>query len=119
MFYDPVLTGNDYELLHSNMYGEVSNPNWKMMLVRKIQTQQDLYDPNPVDYWGNSMDDLPIEQRKICRKLMLDPRLSSRALAKELGIRRNTVLKQQESLKAKGILVRKGGTRGFWEVNVV
>jgi hypothetical protein len=39
------------------MYGEVSNPNWKMMLVRKIQTQQDLYDPNPVDYWGNSMDD--------------------------------------------------------------
>lgn len=57
VFYDPVLTGNDYELLHSNMYGEVSNPNWKMMLVRKIQTQQDLYDPNPVDYWGNSMDD--------------------------------------------------------------
>ena len=67
---------------------------------------------------ANSLDDLPVEQRKICRKLMLDPRLSSRALAKELGIRRNTVLKQQESLKAKGILVRKGGTRGFWEVVV-
>lgn len=57
VFYDPVLTGNDYELLHSNMYGEVSNPNWKMYLVRKIQTQQDLYDPNPVDYWGNDMDE--------------------------------------------------------------
>lgn len=57
VFYDPVLTGNDYELLHSNMYGEVSNPNWKMYLVRKIQTQQDLYDPTPVDYWGNDMDD--------------------------------------------------------------
>lgn len=57
VFYDPVLTGNDYELLHSNMYGEVSNPNWKMHLVRKIQTQQDLYDPNPVDYWGNDMDE--------------------------------------------------------------
>lgn len=57
VFYDPVLTGNDYELLHSNMYGEVSNPNWQMFLVRKIQTQQDLYDPNPVDYWGNTMDD--------------------------------------------------------------
>jgi hypothetical protein len=57
VFYDPVLTGNDYELLHSNMYGEVSNPNWKMYLVRKIQTQQNLYDPNPVNYWGNSMDE--------------------------------------------------------------
>lgn len=57
VFYDPVLTGNDYELLHSNMYGEVSNPNWQMFLVRKIQTQQDLYNPVPVDYWGNEMDD--------------------------------------------------------------
>ncbi len=57
VFYDPVLTGNDYELLHSNMPGEVSDPNWKMRLVRKIQTQQDLYDPNPVDYWGNDMDE--------------------------------------------------------------
>ena len=57
VFYDPVLTGNDYELLHSNLYGEVQNPNWRMHLVRKIQTQQDIYDPNPVDYWGNDMDD--------------------------------------------------------------
>lgn len=57
VFYDPVLTGNDYELLHSNMYGEVNNPNWRMHLVRKIQTQQDIYNPNPVDYWGNDMDD--------------------------------------------------------------
>ena len=57
VFYDPVLTGNDYELLHSNMYGETHNPNWRMQLVRKIQTQQDLYDPIPVDYWGNEMDD--------------------------------------------------------------
>ena len=57
VFYDPVLTGNDYELLHSNLYGEVQNPNWRMHLVRRIQTQRDIYDPNPVDYWGNDMDD--------------------------------------------------------------
>lgn len=57
VFYDPVLTGNDYELLHSNLYGEVSDPNWKMRLVRKIETQQDIYNPTPVDYWGNDMDD--------------------------------------------------------------
>lgn len=57
VFYDPVLTGRDYELLHSTLYGEVNNPNWKMYLVRKIQTQQDIYETNPVDYWGNDMDD--------------------------------------------------------------
>ncbi len=57
VFYDPVLTGKDYELLHSNMYGEIQNPNWKMQLVRKIETQTDIYNTEPVDYWGNEMDD--------------------------------------------------------------
>lgn len=57
IFYDPVLTGRDYELLHSNLYGELNNPNWKMNLVRKIQSQQDIYETNPVDYWGNDMDE--------------------------------------------------------------
>lgn len=57
VFYDPVLTGKDYELLHSNLYGEVQNPNWKMYLVRSLEIQQDLYNPNPTDYWGNEMND--------------------------------------------------------------
>jgi GWxTD domain-containing protein len=57
VFYDPVTTGNDYELLHSNMNGERHNPNWQMFLVRKIQTQQDIYDTTPVDYWGNEMEE--------------------------------------------------------------
>lgn len=57
VFYDPVLTGNDYELLHSTLYGELQNPNWKMLLVRKIQPQQDLYNNEPDDYWGNHMND--------------------------------------------------------------
>lgn len=57
VFYDPVLTGNDYELIHSTLYGEVSDPNWKMRLVRNIETQWDLYNPTPTNYWGNSMED--------------------------------------------------------------
>ena len=80
-----------------------------------------IWRPVPVTNRGanrgaNSLDALPAEQRKICCKLLENPHLSSRALAKELGIRRNTVLKQLEALKAKGILVRKGGTRGSWLV---
>lgn len=57
VFYDPVLTGNDYELLHSNMVGEHQNPSWQMYLVKNIQTQQDINETTPVDYWGNDMED--------------------------------------------------------------
>ena len=57
VFYDPVLTGNDYELLHSNLPGERQNPSWQMYLVKNIQTQQDINETTPVDYWGNEMED--------------------------------------------------------------
>jgi GWxTD domain-containing protein len=57
VFYDPVLTGNDYELLHCNMPGERQNPSWQMYLVKNIQTQQDINETKPVDYWGNEMED--------------------------------------------------------------
>ena len=67
---------------------------------------------------ANPLDMLPAEQRKICDKLLINPHISSREMAKDLGIRRNTVLKQLEALKAKGILVREGDTRGFWKVKV-
>jgi GWxTD domain-containing protein len=57
VFYDPVLTGHDYELLHCNMLGERQNPSWQMQLVRNIETQQDIYQTTPTDYWGNEMED--------------------------------------------------------------
>ena len=57
VFYDPVLTGNDYDLLHSTLYGELSDPNWKMKLVRNKETQLDLENTTPTDYWGNRMND--------------------------------------------------------------
>lgn len=57
VFYDPVLTGNDYDLLHSTLYGELSDPNWKMKLVRNKETQWDLENTTPTDYWGNRMND--------------------------------------------------------------
>jgi hypothetical protein len=28
-----------------------------MYLVRNLEIQQDLYNPNPTDYWGNEMND--------------------------------------------------------------
>ena len=45
-----------------------------------------------------------------------NPKISVRKLAEILDIRTRTVEKQLAALKAKGILVRNGGTRGYWEV---
>lgn len=55
VFYDPSLVGNDYELLHSNKYGEAHDPNWKMKLVKKIQPQDDIYNSDPFEYYGGDI----------------------------------------------------------------
>lgn len=55
VFYDPAFVGNDYELLHSNKYGELHDANWKMKLVRNIQTQTDIYNTDPDDYFGGDI----------------------------------------------------------------
>lgn len=55
VFYDPSMVGNDYELLHSNKYGELNDPNWKMKLVRGIQIQRDIYETEPEEYFGGDI----------------------------------------------------------------
>lgn len=55
VFYDPSLVGNDYELLHSNKYGEPHDSNWKMRLVKNLQPQTDIYDPEPDNYFGGDI----------------------------------------------------------------
>lgn len=57
VFYDPSLVGNDYELLHSNKYGELHDSNWKLKLVKKMQPQTDIYDPKIDDYFGGDIND--------------------------------------------------------------
>ena len=65
---------------------------------------------------GNSIEDLPEEQRRICEILIENPKSAIRKIASTLDVRPRTVEKQIAALKAKGILDRRGGTRGFWEV---
>lgn len=55
VFYDPSLIGNDYELLHSNKYGELHDSNWKMKLVKAIQPQTDIYSEDPNEYYGGDI----------------------------------------------------------------
>ena len=64
----------------------------------------------------NPVGTLPEEQRRICEMMIENPKIAVRKIASTLGIRPRTVEKQIAALKAKGILVRKGGTRGSWLV---
>ena len=64
----------------------------------------------------NPVATLPEEQRRICEMMIENPKIAVRKIASTLGIRPRTVEKQIAALKAKGILVRKGGTRGSWLV---
>lgn len=53
VFYNPNLAGNDYELLHSNVTGELKTPNWERQLNKR---NNDLYNQDVMqsdDQWGS------------------------------------------------------------------
>ena len=64
----------------------------------------------------NPLLSLPDEQRRICDILRGNPKISIRKMAEMLGIRKNTLDKQLSALKAKGVIARRNGTRGSWQV---
>ena len=55
-------------------------------------------------------------QNEVLEIIESDPRISIKAIAKELKINRSAVDKHISALKNKGVLKRIGGTRGHWEV---
>ncbi|MFO7878737.1 MAG: GWxTD domain-containing protein [Bacteroidota bacterium] len=53
VFYNPNLAGDDYELLHSNVRGELQTPNWERFLSKR---NNDLYNQDIMqsdDQWGS------------------------------------------------------------------
>ena len=60
VFYNPDLVNNTYQLLHSDMIGELKNPNWPRELVKRNSTNGNIDDPNSgvIDHWGGNSDDL-------------------------------------------------------------
>jgi GWxTD domain-containing protein len=57
VFYNPSLTYNNYELLHSDVRGEYNNPNWRQRLARKIYASGNPEDDNPEFGWGGKVND--------------------------------------------------------------
>lgn len=57
VFYNPDLVSNDYPILHSNLPGEINNPQWKVLLHKRTEQPRDVDEKNNKDHWGNQVDD--------------------------------------------------------------
>lgn len=57
VFYNPDLVSNDYPILHSNLPGEINNPQWKVLLHKRTNQPRDVDEQNNKDHWGGQVDD--------------------------------------------------------------
>ncbi|MEG2071168.1 MAG: GWxTD domain-containing protein [Bacteroidales bacterium] len=57
VFYAPAVVTNDYELLHSDKYGEPHDTSWQMKLVKRMIQQYNPDIKKPGDYFGGDLDD--------------------------------------------------------------
>lgn len=59
VFYNPGLATNEFELLHSDMFGEIQNPRWQVQLNRRNTIVYDLYEEKAgQNQYGSEADDL-------------------------------------------------------------
>lgn len=61
--------------------------------------------------------DLTVRQKEIVKFIKENSKITQKELTEKLGINRSAVLKHINKLKDIGVLVRIGGTRGYWEVS--
>lgn len=73
---------------------------------------------NKRDNGDNFLAMLSEEQRRIYQMVKENPRISIRKMAEMLGVQKNRLDRLLSALKAKGVIERKGGTRGIWRVVV-
>ena len=57
VFYQPDLVTNDYELLHSDAIGELSDPSWEMKLNKRNTPTYNINQTKSNDYYGGKADD--------------------------------------------------------------
>ena len=68
------------------------------------------------DMGGNMLSDLPEQQRAVCEWMLKMPNISSSKLAENLHVSVKTIEKRIAVMRAKGVIERRGGTRGVWHV---
>jgi hypothetical protein len=58
VFYNPDLVTNDFQLLHSNAIGEVSNYQWRLQLRKRDQSWRSIDQTGEeTDEWGTHYND--------------------------------------------------------------
>lgn len=57
VFYNPDLVTNDYELLHSDVPGELNDYNWRVKLQKRNFQTNDLDEQDPDFGWGSKVND--------------------------------------------------------------
>lgn len=59
VFYNPDLVNRAYRLLHSDMVGELKNPNWPQILSKRNTVNGNVDNPNSnnIDHWGGNSND--------------------------------------------------------------
>ena len=60
IFYNPDLVNNHYQLLHSDMQGELKNYRWQQLLTKRNSSNQNIDDPNDgnIDHYGGESSDV-------------------------------------------------------------
>ena len=65
---------------------------------------------------GGAIGELTERQNEVLSIIAEDPSISYRLIARQLNINESAVLKHINILKEKGFIIRKGGTRGKWQM---
>lgn len=65
---------------------------------------------------GGAMEDLTVRQKEILEQIIINNKVTYRAIAKQMQINESAVLKHIDQLKEKGYLKRVGKTRGHWKI---
>ena len=58
VFYNPSLVGENFELLHSNVYGELNDYRWKVRLQKRNDQNPNLDDTEGSEHFGGRLDNL-------------------------------------------------------------
>jgi GWxTD domain-containing protein len=57
IFYNPELATNEFPLLHSDMFGEIYNPRWQIMLNKRTNQIMDLDETRPQQHFGGNVEE--------------------------------------------------------------
>jgi predicted HTH transcriptional regulator len=66
---------------------------------------------------GGAKETLTDSQQRVLKFILDKPNVAYREVADKLGINPSAAQKHFDALKNKGVITRKGGTRGIWEVD--